>query len=612
MSVFTRFIFIYISLIAASFGQGLFDNESPLGITITYDPKVTAQQMQNQEEQRVGGRYIQDQQTQARVNNTLRNTDQQLRAAIDSMSGTTVTSSDNFARIMANMGGNPSYELQRKFIEAIATSTGMMDNSSVVTVVPYLSDLNYTKINQNHSDILNRARLKVSSALAKSYVHCNSHNCSVLSLATTKEALDQMINQAVINADHADFLRSWGEDVSFSDEALSDFAASIENLEALELSDVIAQIQKQQEVDLRLNEMVNDWDVEFQDTHRQTNANSEVDQMARDIINLRSCMARQDCRSATVTNLDPSLAMQASYRQLESIVNTSKVISAASVNNETKSSAFDFLSISTDALITGDIKSSKDFEQVANSIIDVALGLTPGVGIAKDVYELVTGENLVTGEELSSFDRILSAVSVVTLGGSKYVQTGITALKKLGVTTQLLETSKNIIHPAMKLGLKAKNEITNFVQLSKQVLRADSNTFRHLDNIVESASRVNPKLGNKYVKELPDLSGSFKEAFEGTIHKGTYKPGEVLFQALRTGQDKPGRWFTPIKPIDADHAEELLNIRKWGNDASQLRVFKVKESVSGYAGKVEGGSGHQFFIPNDVPLEDVIEEIFLD
>lgn len=144
------------------------------------------------------------------------------------------------------------------------------------------------------------------------------------------------------------------------------------------------------------------------------------------------------------------------------------------------------------------------------------------------------------------------------------------------------------------------------------MLRADTNTFKHLEKIVESASKVSPKLGNKYVKDLPNLSGSFKEAFEGTIHKGAYRPGEVFFQAMRTGQSKPGRWFTPIKPIDASHADELLNIKKWGNDAGQLRVFKVKESVSGYAGKVEGGSGHQFFIPNNVPLEDVIEEIILD
>ena len=103
------------------------------------------------------------------------------------------------------------------------------------------------------------------------------------------------------------------------------------------------------------------------------------------------------------------------------------------------------------------------------------------------------------------------------------------------------------------MGIKTKEGISNFASLSKQVLRADTNTFNHLEKIAKSASNVSPKLGNKYVKDLPDLTGSFKEAFEGAIHKGSCKPREVFFQAMKTGQPKPGRWFTPIKPIDASH-----------------------------------------------------------
>lgn len=192
----------------------------------------------------------------------------------------------------------------------------------------------------------------------------------------------------------------------------------------------------------------------------------------------------------------------------------------------------------------------------------------------------------------------------------------VKGIKLIDKAKDLAEAGEKYVEPiidsAKKIKLKSKNELTNFNSLAKQVLRADTNTYKYLDQIADSANNVSPTLGNKYVKELPNLDGTFKAAFDGTVHKGAYKPGEVFFQALRTGQDKPGRWFTPVKPIDADHAEELLNINKWGNDAGQLKVFKVKESVSGYAGKVKGGSGHQFFIPNDVPLEDVIEEIILE
>ena len=130
-----------------------------------------------------------------------------------------------------------------------------------------------------------------------------------------------------------------------------------------------------------------------------------------------------------------------------------------------------------------------------------------------------------------------------------------------------------------------------------------------IKGMLDSTRHVNPQLGNKYVRELPDLTGTVKEAFEGHIYKGTYEPGEILVQAQRTGQGKPGNWFLPIKPVNAQHAEELANIRKWGNDAGQIKVFKVKEHVSGYAGKIAGGDGHQFFVPNGVPIQEIIEEL---
>jgi len=35
----------------------------------------------------------------------------------------------------------------------------------------------------------------------------------------------------------------------------------------------------------------------------------------------------------------------------------------------------------------------------------------------------------------------------------------------------------------------------------------------------------------------------------------------------------------------------------------------VKENVSGYAGKIAGGEGHQFFIPNEIPIGKVLQEV---
>ena len=53
----------------------------------------------------------------------------------------------------------------------------------------------------------------------------------------------------------------------------------------------------------------------------------------------------------------------------------------------------------------------------------------------------------------------------------------------------------------------------------------------------------------------------------------------------------------------------MYNLKKHSNSAEQIKIFKVKERVSGYAGKVTGGEGHQFYIPDNIPLEEVVEEI---
>ena len=49
---------------------------------------------------------------------------------------------------------------------------------------------------------------------------------------------------------------------------------------------------------------------------------------------------------------------------------------------------------------------------IAYEALDFALSITPGVGIGKDLFEVITGHNLVTGLELSSLE--------ISLGSGRY------------------------------------------------------------------------------------------------------------------------------------------------------------------------------------------------
>lgn len=81
---------------------------------------------------------------------------------------------------------------------------------------------------------------------------------------------------------------------------------------------------------------------------------------------------------------------------------------------------------------TGSREEYETFIGIARTVADVGIGLDPITGAARSLYELVTGENLVTGATLSNAERGIAALNVMLLGGCSTATRGITALGKLG------------------------------------------------------------------------------------------------------------------------------------------------------------------------------------
>jgi len=73
----------------------------------------------------------------------------------------------------------------------------------------------------------------------------------------------------------------------------------------------------------------------------------------------------------------------------------------------------------------GDYGQADVYKEIALVVTDYVLGITPGIGLAKDVYEAVTGVNILTGEKLDTAARWLAVVGSVTLGlGDDLLKTG--------------------------------------------------------------------------------------------------------------------------------------------------------------------------------------------
>ena len=86
-----------------------------------------------------------------------------------------------------------------------------------------------------------------------------------------------------------------------------------------------------------------------------------------------------------------------------------------------------FFNVAKHSLVLGDEasffgkkKDSEFYLSLATSAADVLLGLDPFTGFGRSLYETVTGENIVTGEQLSKTERALAMVGIITVGyGSK-------------------------------------------------------------------------------------------------------------------------------------------------------------------------------------------------
>jgi RHS repeat-associated protein len=118
-----------------------------------------------------------------------------------------------------------------------------------------------------------------------------------------------------------------------------------------------------------------------------------------------------------------------------------------------------------------------------------------------------------------------------------------------------------------------------------------------LKTVLESANYLS--------QELPRLEGSFAEAFDGPVQQVTLKAGSVLSRVGAPG----GNWFGVQIPQSVAEAENLYNLAKWGNAIDTVRMYELTQDVTGYFGKVSGGTGNQFFIPYGAELDTIIKVI---
>ena len=209
------------------------------------------------------------------------------------------------------------------------------------------------------------------------------------------------------------------------------------------------------------------------------------------------------------------------------------------------------LDVADEAFSNGEITEGNIASDIALNLADAAISSVPIVGVAKDLTELLTGKNVVTGETLSDFDKAVAFTGLLTLGLSKYVtvpgkilKVGSKIASKLGkpisaATSNIVNAAvnaakgvgdrvaralspKKILSSAGKVGLKG-DEIAG---VTKEVAHM---TGSKVDDIYEAAAKNTPLGLGSTGRSVPN---DLKEQAAMLVTRADPQAGEILPLAL--------------------------------------------------------------------------------
>jgi hypothetical protein len=188
----------------------------------------------------------------------------------------------------------------------------------------------------------------------------------------------------------------------------------------------------------------------------------------------------------------------------------------------------------------GEVDEGDALVEMGLGLADAAIGFTPGVGWAHDVYQAVTGTNLITGEELDTFDRSMAVLGVMSGGILSKVGTAVKASK----TLRRLADSGSLV--------KGSDKYTDAVRNAEKYKDAGLDK-KTLDDLA-------PSLGNCFTavdpisvprRVLDELLGLFEETAYAAANENC---GEILDEILEAANK-------PAKEIEASVSTMPTNER---------------------------------------------------
>lgn len=329
--------------------------------------------------------------------------------------------------------------------------------------------------------------------------------------------------------------------------------------------------------------------VEFDESHLGDHLLNSEDQLLLKNARLSECINSHElCRSRTElasevvapilgsdgVELEASIA----HRGLRETLNVRNKLQSSSITHvEARNISQKVLTSASQSFATLDNETGTSLLEAGQMIADIALGITPGVSVAKDIYELVSGKNLVTGETLSQTDLVIAGVGVLTLGLANPIKNGVKFLKGLELGAETATVISKTLNSARKLGFDKSSQIGEFINSSA------GKTWAKIKTTGQASVNKGYKIFNKDVpisNDMP-LNGVYARIVDKK-YADKIRSGELGLSRNNPGNEAFVTAFDDVANIlnPSDYAKKLsLFSDKAGNnllDTSDYVVLKFK------------------------------------
>lgn len=175
------------------------------------------------------------------------------------------------------------------------------------------------------------------------------------------------------------------------------------------------------------------------------------------------------------------------------------------------------------ALYEGKVEEGEKSLDLALEVADLTLSSIPVVSWGKDLYESVTGKNLLTGEELDKWDHAAAILGAVTLGvGSKLGKVDDVLRIANKVSGNKLDDVGNIFKSAEKLGIDESSDLQRVLgSRGKPKQIAADPDFTPPPKSVDQYGRLTD---GKYTVSPQDQARHKVGSFDATDHTGRELP----------------------------------------------------------------------------------------